>query len=180
MADRSSPAPPPLSKQTSGSSSQKPKVTRLGSLKSFTCHSSIGSQMSTLGPLPGSPPVLINEPNTCRNAPSVPLAPQPLRRVSSSSNVSTHSSQQQAIDALTVRRFSSSEASTSEPQGLSAEEALMVNKLRKASTRTGAFFRLNTINSSEYGSNPATPKISARHVVNRDRSGSVLSPLLTS
>jgi hypothetical protein len=171
--------PLPLSTQTSGSLSQKPNNARLGSLKSFTSNSSIGSQMSTLGPLPGSPPV-INEPNTCRNAPSVPLAPQPLRRVSSSSNVSTHSSQQQAIDALTVRRFSSSEASTSEPQGLSAEEALMVNKLRKASTRTGAFFRLNTINSSEYGSNPATPKISARHVVNRDRSGSVLSPLLTS
>jgi hypothetical protein len=71
--------------------------------------------------------------------------------------------QQQAIEALTVRRFSSSEASIDAGgQGLSAEDALMVNKLRKAATRPGTFFRLNTINSSEFGSNPNTPKVTSR------------------
>jgi hypothetical protein len=187
------PPPTPPSFQTTGSVSQKAASTpnRLGSLKSFTSNSSIGSQVSTVGPLLGSSS--LNEPHPLNTIPSssrrhsnsstnsngggspgsvtgsATTAPlPPVRRLSSSSNLSTHSSHQQAIEALTVRRFSSSDASTSEPQGLSAEEALMVNKLRKASNRTGAFFRLNTINSSEYGSNPGTPKVTGRHI-HRDR-----------
>jgi hypothetical protein len=124
--------PPPISTQTSGSSSQKPKVTRLGSLKSFTSNSSIGSQMSTLGPLLGSPPVLINEPNTCRNAPSVPqsLLPHNLFVASLLHRMfrPTRHNSMRSTHSLREGRFSSSEACLprplSSPQGLSAEEAL--------------------------------------------------------
>ncbi len=78
--------------------------------------------------------------------------------------MNSQSSHQEIIAALTVRRLSSSEASIeSALHGMSAEDAMMVNKLRKASNRPGGtFFRLNTINSGESGSVPVTPKVSSR------------------
>lgn len=165
---------PPLGTSTSNSSSRPSQNHRLGSSKNFSSNSSIGSQMSTVGPLLNTgggsrfshdlstaPSFVPHEPS--RDCDPSPPTSSPARLLSVSSTTSSTHHQQQAIEALTVRRFSSSEASVDlGGQGLSAEDALMVNKLRKAATRPGTFFRLNTINSSEFGSNPNTPKVTSR------------------